>query len=122
MPVTTDALIDQEITKRLANQNASVRETLIKVKVDEELSRRKTLAIKTLAKITELRKQFADMKQDAMFDDEGKPLLIGWSAAQNAIRGGIRDRIDNLEKALTDALGEKADWTALEKLIVQERL
>ena len=113
---TTDFLIDQEIVKRLAQQNVKVKEALIQTKVDEELARRKTVACKALAKIVELRKQVADMKQDAMFDDDGKPLLIGWSAAQNAIRNGIKERINNFEKALGDALGDKADWSTLEKV------
>jgi len=107
--------INQEVVARLAAQNATIKEALITTKVDEELERRKQLAVDALEEIESLTTQLTTMGQDALFDDAGKPLLTGYNAKQNAERQRLKEKIEKLETVLANALGEKADWSGLEK-------
>ena len=108
------ATLDQEVAKRLADKNPSVKEAIITSKVDEELNKRKAIAVDTLKRIAAFQKRLTDMEQDAMFDGDGKPLMTGFNAKQNKERKKIKEDMDKLETALANALGEKADWSGLD--------
>lgn len=107
--------LDAEVTKRIAEANPTVREAVITSKVDDALARRKQLALDTLNSIAGYKKNLHDQQQDALFDGDGKPLMVGFNAQQSARRQQWKEEMTRLETALANALGEKADWTGLEK-------
>lgn len=70
--------------------------------------------MQTIAKIENYQKALAGIKQTAMFDADGKPIVVGFNETQNAERQRLRENINKLEDALREAFGEKANWKALE--------
>jgi hypothetical protein len=111
-PVTGE--IERE-AQTLANSDPEgVRQKIIRARADEIIAQRKALGLQAIAKIETYQKNLAGIKQAAMFDADGKPIVVGFTEGQNAQRQQLKDNISKLEDALREAFGEKANWKALE--------
>lgn len=115
MPINTE--INAEVAQELAKQNPTIKAMIVKINVDNELEKRKTIALKALRKVEQLNTNLAEMKQEAVYDDAGKATVLGWTEHQNQIRTTTKQELEKYEAALVQALGEKADWTAVTALV-----
>jgi hypothetical protein len=113
--MSIESEIAQQVALKLTERNASIRQAVITFKVDEALNHRKSLALATLANIADYQRRLAAMEQDVLFDSDGKTIFTGFNAKQNADREKYKKEIERMEALLANALGEKADWSGLEK-------
>lgn len=115
MPINIE--INTEITQELAKQNPTIKAMIVKLKVDDELEKRKTIALQALRKVEGLNQTLEAMTPDAIYDDNGEAKVTGWTPAQNKQRNEIKGQLEKYEAALVQALGEQADWTAVTALV-----
>lgn len=111
---TVGTLLDQS-QDELRKQ---VQEHLVSV----ELNQRKTLVIQALAKLDEMDGELRKFKPDqVVYDGEGAVKDEGWSKQNLEARNKAQEKREKLAKAIENALGDKADYAGLKKIVSESK-
>lgn len=109
-------LVLAEVTDRIRNSGAAVREQVVTALVDKEINDRAGLIQKVLdmRKAAELDLRKASKADIETFDAEGKQSLA-FSKDQVKARKDAQEKLDKIDKALDKALGDN-DFSKLKEL------
>lgn len=106
-----------DVATKLATLNPTVREKVIDIKVQEEITKRTDMVMKGLSKLDELEKAAQKIKADHVIKDvEGKVIQEGYTDAKLKEKNKADQAVKQMREALSKALAE-ANYEPLKKAL-----
>lgn len=109
--------IDAEVQKQLASLNDSIKNTVVRMKVNAELERRQTMLRWAVREVEQNTGELEHMKPQLEGFNEAGVLQSGlfFTTEQKAYRERLVEKVNRLKEAINAAVTE-ANWTLLSKL------
>lgn len=96
--------IQKDVKEYIVEQNASIRKAVVEQLAESEVNTRKDLIVKAVRKIEALNDDHKKIKAKEFFGEDGEVARKEFTAEDNKKRNDIVKHIDDIEKALGQAL------------------
>ncbi len=112
--------VQEELASRLKTSGPTVAGQIVDKLVADELTRRTSIVTKAFELLTSLKTDMAKIKPDIVeYDPDNVDKVIGRRFSQKVADTAqkLKKRMNNLENAINQAIGENSNYQALEKAL-----